>query len=348
MIARAIQKSWSGRGPLAWVLFPVSIVFGLVAALRRTLYRLGVFKSGKFSVPVIVIGNITVGGSGKTPLAIALIESLRLAGFNPGVVSRGHGGSYGGTNWTALQADSEDARRFGDEAVLIVRKTGAPVFVGKNRVNAAHRLLTVYKQVDVIICDDGLQHYGLKRDLELVVFDERGVSNGWLLPAGPLREPVSRLARVDAIVLNGEFDPRAVLPGMPSSVPVFRMRLAGRSAYRLDDPAEERALSDFRGKKLLAAAGIGNPRRFFTLLRESGIEFSELPLPDHYAYRENPFTRVDADTILITEKDAVKCRSLGDPRLWVVPVKAEMESGVVDLLARRIRHLRDQSTKVNK
>jgi tetraacyldisaccharide 4'-kinase len=335
-LAWAIENGWQRRGITAVLLYPLALIFGLLTALRRRFYALGIFKSVALPVPVIVIGNITVGGSGKTPLTIALIASLRAAGYQPGVVSRGYGGSQARDTNTPAQVEGTQAAVYGDEAVLIARTTGVPVFVGRDRVLAAQQLLNRHPAINVIVCDDGLQHYALQRTIEIAVFDARGISNGWLLPAGPLREPVARLARVNAVVLNGTTLPPAQLSLLVPSVPVFRMQLHGNEAYRLGNPVERRLLKDLIGLHLLAAAGIGHPQRFFRMLQELGLRVTELPLPDHFDFRDYAFP-LGPEIILITEKDAVKCTSMQDARVWVVPVKAELDPRLLEYLNERLK-----------
>ncbi|MET0981247.1 MAG: tetraacyldisaccharide 4'-kinase [Telluria sp.] len=333
-----LTRAWLHRGPLACALWPLSLLFRALAALRAVLYRAGMLKTGRLPVPVIVVGNIFIGGTGKTPLTIWLAQALREAGFRPGVISRGHGGEgEGGDNTPRAVTLQSDARDVGDEPLLIARRAGVPVVVGRKRVEAGRALLAANPDVNVIITDDGLQHYALARDIEVVLFDGRGVGNGWLLPAGPLREAPSR--RRDFTVVNApELTPalaRAV-GGKP-----FRMELAGGVAERLADPGQRQPLSAFAGQRVLAAAGIGNPGRFFALLHGAGLAFAELPLPDHYDFRDNPFALTDADVILITEKDAVKCGQLenlkGDPRLWVVPVTARIDAALAEQIVEKCR-----------
>jgi tetraacyldisaccharide 4'-kinase len=317
-----LTRAWLRRGPLALALWPLSLLFRLLASLRLALFRAGVLKSARLPVPVVVVGNIFIGGTGKTPLTIWLAEQLRAAGFRPGVISRGHGGAEGAPIEVST---ASSAREVGDEPLLIAMRAGCPVVVGRRRVEAGRRLLELHPEVDVLVADDGLQHYALQRDVEVVLFDGRGVGNGWTLPAGPLREPPSR--RRDVTVVNApELTPalaRAV-GGSP-----FQMRLAGGMAERLGDPVVRQPLAAFRGKRIVAAAGIGNPGRFFAMLRAEGLAIEELPLPDHHDFLDDPFRALSADVILVTEKDAVKCRQLeninNDPRLWVVPVAAQID-----------------------
>jgi tetraacyldisaccharide 4'-kinase len=329
-----LTRAWLRRGPLACALWPLSLLFRALASLRAGLYRAGVLKAGRLPVPVVVVGNIFIGGTGKTPLTIWLAQALREAGFRPGVISRGHGAD--GEAPRVVTADSSTLE-VGDEPLLIARRANVPVFVGRKRVEAGRALLAAHPEVDVVITDDGLQHYALARDVEVLLFDGRGAGNGWLLPAGPLREAPSR--RRDVTVVNApEITPQlaASVGGAP-----FRMQLVGEVAERLSDPRQSRPLASFAGQRVLAAAGIGNPGRFFALLRRAGLAFAELPLPDHYDFRANPFVGADADVILITEKDAVKCGQLenlrDDPRLWVVPVTARIDAALAEHIVEKCR-----------
>ena len=329
-----LTRAWLRRGPLACALWPLSLLFRALAALRAGLYRAGLLKAGRLPVPVIVVGNIFIGGTGKTPLTIWLAQALRDAGFRPGVISRGHGGEGEAPRQVTPASESRDV---GDEPLLIARRTGVPVVVGRKRVDAGRALLAAHPEVNVIITDDGLQHYALARDIEVVLFDARGVGNGWLLPAGPLREPPSR--RRDFTVVNAP----ALTPALVRAVggAPFRMQLIGDTAERLARPGERQPLSAFAGQRVLAAAGIGNPGRFFALLRGAGLAFAELPLPDHHDFRDDPFAGSDADVILITEKDAVKCGQLenlkDDPRLWVVPVTARIDAALAEQIVEKCR-----------
>jgi len=328
-----LTRAWLRRGALAWALLPVALLFGLLSGLRRLLFSLGIKRAERLPVPVIVVGNIFIGGTGKTPLTIWLAEALRAAGLRPGVISRGHGGANSAPRAVTPQSDP---REVGDEPLLIAARTGCPVVVGRQRAEAGRALLALYPEVDVIITDDGLQHYALARDVEIVLFDGRGVGNGWLLPAGPLREPASR--RRDFSVVNAP----AIAPALAAVVGAnpYRMHLSGDYAERLNGGARL-PLAQLRAKRLVAAAGIGNPGRFFAMLRASGLTLGELPLPDHHDFLDRPFEAVDADIILITEKDAVKCRQIDnlkdDPRLWVVPVTAQLDVRLAEQIVEKCR-----------
>ena len=289
-----LTRAWLRRGPLAIALLPLALLLRVLVALRVALYRSGVLKAGRLPVPVVVVGNIFIGGTGKTPLTIWLAQQLRAAGMTPGVISRGHGGAEDAPREVLATSRAQDV---GDEPLLIAARAGCPVVVGRKRVEAGRHLLDLHPDVDVVITDDGLQHYALARDVEIILFDSRGTGNGWTLPAGPLREPPSR--RRDVTVVNApEITPAlaAAVGGQP-----WAMRLAGDHAERLMDAGERVPLSALRGKRVLAAAGIGNPGRFFAMLRGAGLAIRELPLPDHHDFLDDPFRAVDADVILVTE-----------------------------------------------
>ena len=326
-----LTRAWLRRGPLACALWPLSLLFGLLGAVRRLLYRRGLLQSTRLPVPVIIVGNIFIGGTGKTPLTIWLAAVLRNAGFTPGIISRGHGGKQ-----TLPQLVTPDALAadIGDEPLLMARRSGCPVMVGRDRPAAGAALLRQFPAIDIIISDDGLQHYALQRDIDIVLFDGRGGGNGWLLPAGPLREPLSR--RRDFTVVNSAQGGALDLAG-----PVFSMQLAGTHAEQLIDRQRRLPLGQLRDQSLVAAAGIGNPGRFFATLRAAGLTVRELPLPDHHDFLDDPFAGVDADIILITEKDAVKCGQIEnlkrDPRLWVVPVTAQLDAGLAEQIVEKCR-----------
>ncbi len=320
---------WQRRGLSASLLLPVALLFGALSAVRRFAFRQGWLASHRLPVPVIVVGNVFVGGTGKTPLVLWLVAALRDAGFVPGVISRGYGAQQGLSG--AVLADSLP-QQVGDEPLLIARRAGCPVFVGRDRVAAGRALLAAHPSVNVLVSDDGLQHYRLQRTVEVVLFDERGGGNGWLLPAGPLREPMSR--RRDFTVLNG-----ALVPGgFPADT--IRMTLAGQRAEALAQRTRSVPLASLSGR-ILAAAGIGHPERFFRMLRDQGLQIDTLALPDHHDFSDNPFAGINADVILITEKDAVKCVEIEvlkiDPRLWVVPVAACLDGPLAELIVEKLR-----------
>jgi len=296
---------------------------------------MGVLRSCSLPVPVVVVGNLTVGGSGKTPLVLWLVRCLREKGWRPGVVSRG----YGGSGEVQPVVPGSGAPTVGDEPLLLARRGGVPVFVGRDRVAAARALLAAHPDCDVIVSDDGLQHYRLPRAVELVVFDGRGAGNGRVLPAGPLREPLSRLSGVNAVIWNGQPSPRARRAA--GWLPQFEMRLVGRRFIALGDASRTCDAAELRGRPLHALAGIGDPRRFFQQLRALGLDFEAHPFPDHH-----PYTRADLEfaregVLLTTEKDAVKCETIAIGEAWVLPVDAVVsappgQSGLIETILEKL------------
>ncbi len=328
-VARRLSLLWY-RPRLAvvvWPLLPLSWFFSLIAFLRRTLYRFGIFSSYLLPVPVIVVGNLTVGGSGKTPLVLWLVGRLREQGWQPGIISRGYGGSGVGAGVGALSVEAtSSALEVGDEPLLLARRSGVPVFVGRDRVAAGQALLTTHPACDVIVSDDGLQHYRLQRSVELVVFDGRGAGNTHLLPLGPLREPLGRLTSATAIVWNGRPDSRAARAA--PMLPQFKMQLLNRRFVALTNALDSCDADSLRGKKLHAVAGIGDPARFFSQLETLGLEFEAHPFPDHHRYSAADFAFVQDGVLLMTEKDAVKCAAIRLPEAWVLPVDANIENSL--------------------
>ena len=323
MNASRIERIWYGADPPPWWLRALVPAYRLLRALAASPYALGLRRPVRLPVAVIVVGNLSVGGTGKTPLVIALVEALRERGFHPGVVSRGYGGSARSPH---LLDDRPAPELVGDEPALIRRRTRVPVAVGRSRPLAARLLLG--RDVDVVIADDGLQNPSLDRDLEICVIDgARRFGNGRLLPAGPLREPLSRLSRLDLIVCNGG----------STRAGEHAMQLAGDIAVALAGDLASRPLSAFRGKRVHGVAGIGNPARFFDSLRAHGIEVIEHALPDHHALQPADLEFGDALPVLMTEKDAVKCVAWADARHWCVPVRAVLADAFLDEVASRVR-----------
>jgi tetraacyldisaccharide 4'-kinase len=321
-LAQRLPRLWYRRrlAALLYPCLPLSWLFACLVQLRRWLYRCGVMRSSQLPVPVIVVGNLTVGGSGKTPLVLWLVDELRKQGWKPGVISRGYGGSEGAVRSVVHDSDSHVV---GDEPLLLARRSGAPVVVGRDRVAAGQALLAEHPECNVIISDDGLQHYRLQRTIELVVFDGRGGGNERMLPAGPLREPMRRLKAVTGIVWNGTV-PLSVLPG---AIPLqFRMVLSGQRFFALSDRSRQRVAADFRGRRLHAVAGIGDPSRFFAQLAQLGLEFEPHPFPDHHQYCLGDFAFARDGVLLMTEKDAVKCAAMDLGEAWVLPVVATVEA----------------------
>ena len=323
-VLRRLPGWWYERRlvPALWPLLPLSWLFGALVALRRRLYRCGLLTAVCLPVPVVVVGNLTVGGSGKTPLVLWIVRHLRAAGWRPGIISRGHGGSAGAER--AVAADSPPSV-VGDEPLLLARRSGVPVFVGANRVAAGQALLAAHPDCDVIVSDDGLQHYHLQRALEVVVFDGRGVGNGRLLPAGPLREPVQRLREADAVVWNGT--PEHGIEEVAAALPQAAMRLAGQGFVAVAGEARTCSADSLRGQRLYAIAGIGDPRRFFAQLRALDLDFEEHPFPDHHPYRATDLSFAADGVLLMTEKDAVKCAGLVPGEAWALPVEAVLSAG---------------------
>ncbi len=306
---RRLEEHWYRPGLVPLLLLPLAGLYCLAVLLRRGAYRMGLLASYRLPVPVVIVGNITVGGTGKTPLVIWLAELLRQAGYRPGLVARGYRGRA--RNWPQQVRPDSDPQVVGDEAVLLARRCRCPMAVGPDRVAAARALLE-HSDCDVILSDDGLQHYALERDVEIAVIDGvRRFGNGHCLPAGPLREPRRRLAQVDLLVSNG--------PGLRLEYPM-KMRLS--AARRLGDPQVEQPLEQFRGRRVHAVAGTGNPQRFFSALHGIGIEVEPHPFPDHHEFGARDFDFGDGAPILMTEKDAVKCAQFGAVDRWYVPASA--------------------------
>jgi tetraacyldisaccharide 4'-kinase len=318
-------RNWYRRTALAWLLWPASLVFGALARGRRMLYRLRVLGSRRAGVPVIVVGNLTVGGSGKTPLVLWIAAFLKAHGWSPGILARGYGAKRTAPRAATIASQSAEV---GDEPIVLARRSGCPVWVGADRVRVAEALRAQHPDVDVLLLDDGLQHYRLRRDLEIAVVDSRGFGNGFLLPAGPLREPVARLRSVDAIVAH---DTRLVAG--------YAMRLEGEIFYRMTDSRERRSASAFAGQAAHAVAGIGHPERFFLHLGRLGLEVIAHPFPDHHPFEPGELDFGDALPVVMTEKDAVKLRHAPQPNWWVLPVSAKLDPAFGDWLARRLDEL---------
>ena len=304
------MKHWSRRGAIAWLLWPASLVFGLAVFFRHLFFRLHLFKSHAAGIPVIVVGNLTAGGSGKTPLVLRIVELLREHGWKPGIVSRG----YGGTAEHPVEANiASDPAEVGDEPILLARRSGCPVWVAPERVAACRVLREKHPECDVIVTDDGLQHYALARDIEICVVDGRGFGNGLLMPAGPLREPRSRLRSVDAVVTHGA-----------SGLNGYEMKLEGENLVRFTDARDVRPVKSFAGQKVHAAAAIGDPKRFFLQLARFGLKVVPHPFPDHHPFRAGDLDFGDGAPVVMTEKDAVKCKRFAQAHHWVFPVSASL------------------------
>jgi len=309
-----LPRLWLQRGPKVWPLLPLAWLYGALVGLRRLAFARGWLASGHPGVPVVVVGNVVAGGAGKTPTTLALVQHLRARGLQVGVVSRGYGRQDGGVR--EVQADSQ-AQEVGDEPLLIAQRTGVPVWVGASRLQAARALRQAHPEVQLLVCDDGLQHLALQRDLEICVMDERGAGNGWLLPAGPLREPWPRA--VDLLLYT---DGRT-LPTVRANTFSARRTLA---AEAVNGHGERRAMAHWQGQRVDAVAGLARPEAFFDMLRAQGVQLAHTEaLPDHadFAHWRLPTT---GHALLCTEKDAVKLWRQ-HPQAWAVPLVLAPEAG---------------------
>ncbi len=334
------RLAWRARpGPAARLLMPLAWLYAALAALHRAWWRL-VRRPQRAPVPVVVVGNVVVGGVGKTPVVIALVKALAAAGRRPGVVSRGHGRREHG-----LRAVTRDAgaAEVGDEPLVVQRRTGVPVWVAARRIDAARALCATHPEVDVLVCDDGLQHHALARDVEIIVFDERGAGNGQLLPAGPLREPLSAALGPRTMVVYASGVASTPLPGALAA-----RRIAGVQAleawWQGADTRPQAAalpgvqpLAHLRGRPLLALAGIGDPERFFAALEAAGLDIERCPQPDHAAHATLPWPAGTRE-VVTTEKDAVKLHPArcGDVRVWVARLDSELPADLVQRVLERI------------
>jgi tetraacyldisaccharide 4'-kinase len=323
-VKHILPGAWHTRGWLACLLWPVAQLHGLLVRLRWALYRRGILRSRRFGVPVIVVGNVVVGGAGKTPLVMALVRHLQARGLRVGVVSRG----YGRAGRQSLEVGpNTPVDASGDEPALIQRATGAPVFVADKRTDALSDLLAAYPSTSAVVCDDGLQHYALQRDIEIVVFDDRGAGNGWLLPAGPLREPWPERLRhgIDLVLHTGQ---KAAFEGYAS-----RRQLAD---HALSADGSRLALTSLRHQPLVALAGIANPEAFFGMLRARGLTLQKtIAFADHHDFKKDDLDALSGRTVLCTEKDAVKLFALPAPpglRLLAVPLEFAPEPAFYDAL----------------
>lgn len=321
-----LDKIWYTKHPIAQVLLPLSWLFCLAVLIRRKYYDSGLAHKTRLDVPVIVIGNITVGGTGKTPLVVWLVKFLKRAGYKPGIISRGYGGKA--TSWPQQVRPDSDPVVVGDEPILLSRHCQCPVAVGPDRIAAA-RALQQYHDINIIVSDDGLQHYSMERDIEIAVIDGvRRFGNGYCLPAGPLRELPGRLREVDVVVTNGLAQKRE-----------FSMRLVFDSVHKLDDDSTIHHMEEFKGKQVHAVAGIGYPERFFRDLRNAGLIPIEHAYPDHHAFSSSDISFDDGLPVIMTEKDAVKCRRFASGNQWYVKVSAQPDERISDRLVGLLKKL---------
>ncbi|WP_218813715.1 tetraacyldisaccharide 4'-kinase [Rickettsiella endosymbiont of Dermanyssus gallinae] len=313
---------------IAYLLWPFSLLYRVFVFFRHKLYQLHIKKVNKFPVPIIVIGNITVGGTGKTPLVIEVVQFLQKKGWRPGVISRGYGGKA--KHYPCQVHAQSNPREVGDEPLLIVRNTGCPTIIDPDRSRGVNTLLGK-KNCNIVVSDDGLQHLALGRNIEIAVVDgQRRFGNGFCLPAGPLREPISRLKTVDFIVTKGKGT------AGPNE---FSMSLVPEYFYQLIHPEVKQNPDYFYGKKLHAVAGIGNPEQFFNSLRALGLTIIEHPFPDHHFFKPRDLNYGKDAIILMTEKDAVKCAGLVDARLWCLKAKASLDEAFFNSLLNRITQI---------
>lgn len=319
------MKFWDKRGLWAWLLWPFSLLFWGISCLRRQLFRFNICRSYKAKLPVIIVGNISVGGNGKTPFSIWLVQQLSQLGYKVAIISRGYGAKS--KQFPVLVNAKSDPYLCGDEPVLLAKRTGVPVCISPNRQQSIE-LLTAEFELDLIISDDGLQHYKLQRDIEIVIMDsQKGLGNGFLLPAGPLRELPTRLKQVDFIIANGK----------PNQFSQYVMQLEANYAVNLLS-GEQRPLDQFT--QVSAIAGIGNPQRFFTMLQQLGISVIEQQsFMDHHQFKAIDFAKFCQNRpLFMTEKDAVKCQSFAQANWWYVPV----ESKIIGDQQRLLNKIRDK------
>jgi len=319
-------NSWYQSNPLRWLLWPLSVLYRLVIALRRSLYRLGWFKQYSVNVPVIIVGNISVGGTGKTPFVIWLAKQLKDAGFRPGIISRGYGGKA--DHYPQIVTPQSNPRIVGDEPLIISRQSACPMAVAPSRIAAAKQLLDQF-DCNIIIADDGLQHYALARDIEIVIVDSKRLfGNQYCLPAGPLREPISRLEQVDFIVHNGS-----------ETAAEFTMSTSQGLAINLVDPTIKKEVSDFQNHSVHSVAGIGYPERFFNQLSERGLTVLPHHFGDHHPFQPSDLAFDDDLDILMTEKDAVKCQYFAKKNMWYIPIEATISGKLEQHLLNKLAEL---------
>lgn len=331
-----LQREWLAGGPLSALLWPLSAIYGLLLSLRGLLYRIGLLKVESLPLPVIVVGNWIVGGAGKTPTTLALLKLLQAQGIRVGVISRGYGRK---SDEVHLLTRNSSASQAGDEPLLIHLRAGVPVAVGRDRVAAARALLEANPDLRLLISDDGLQHWRLPRALSILVFDERGVGNGRLLPSGPLRQRASQPDASELVLYNAA-KPSTSLPGF-----VGRRSFSGAvalEAWWRGEPATTPVFEALRGRPMLAVAGLAQPRRFFDMLQDRGLSIEPLPLPDHHDFASLPWPD-DTPELLLTEKDAVKLRpeQLGSTRAWVVALDFQPEPAFEQSFMQHVKRLLD-------
>lgn len=329
-----ILRAWQHKNLLYYlVLLPLSWLFFLLIKLRRGFYRIGLLRSHQLSVPVIIVGNINVGGSGKTPVVIWLVEQLKQRGYQPGVISRGYGRSQQSMHHVGQASTTAEA---GDEPLCIYQRCACPVVVGADRVAAGQALLAAHPNCDIIISDDGLQHYRLKRDIEIAVVDAQTLSDD-LLPAGPMREPRKRLESVDFIISRHQ----------AHADNSHAMQLQAGLFYNLLQAEKQVGAEAFHGQQIAAIAGIGQPSKFFQQLESMGLTVQGLPFPDHHPYTEQELSAIACEILLMTEKDAVKCRRFAKQHHWVLPVTAEIKGDLIEKLTASLSQIKQGRGPLN-
>ncbi|VAW64351.1 Tetraacyldisaccharide 4'-kinase [hydrothermal vent metagenome] len=316
---KSLDQYWNSINFISLVLLPLSVIFYLISRFRKLAYQIGITASYKSPVPVIVVGNISVGGTGKTPLIIELVKQLQALGKKPGVISRGYGGAA--HNWPQMVNEKSNAKTVGDEPQLIFQRTKCPFVAGPNRRDDIELLLKEFA-CDVVLSDDGLQHYAMQRDIEIAVVDaKRKFGNGFCLPSGPLRETVSRLKQVDLVLLNG------------GSGDEMSFNMQAADCYSIgDNQANTKSLSFFSDKTVHAIAGIGNPSRFFSMLEKNNINVISHEFEDHYNFKQSDICFDDNLPVLMTEKDAIKCGAFTLKNTWAVPVKIQLSESAQNKL----------------
>ena len=311
--AKSLEHSWYNNNLLTLMLRPLAGLYCVVMFIRRLAYAMGLLKCHRLSVPVIIVGNLTVGGTGKTPVVVHIAHLLKRSGYSPGIISRGYGGKA--RSWPQQVRPDADPIMVGDEAILISRRSNCPMAVGPDRVKTA-TLLQQHSGCDIIISDDGLQHYALGRDVEIVVIDGmRRFGNGLCLPAGPLREAVSRKEKVDFVITNGT-----------ASRNEYAMNYQGETLINLNDSNKICSLGDLKNQSVHVLAGIGNPVRFFEQMRRKGLHVIEHPFSDHHPFCAEDLMFDDDKPVLMTEKDAVKCQRYVIENAWYLPIDIEMNN----------------------
>lgn len=335
-----LLREWQKRGIWAWLTFPLSVLVCLIAGIKRKLYTGAYLKQARLNTPLIVVGNLSVGGAGKTPLVVHLSKILLEQGYRPGILCRGYKGKA--KSWPQLATAQSDPLQLGDEPVMLAMQTDCPIMAGPDRTVSATRLIDQHR-CNVIVSDDGFQHLKLARDIDIVVIDGgRGLGNGWCLPSGPLRESPLALRSADMLVMHGE-EANHLSP-LPEGSTRYNMRLKPGTPYHLHKPSSAEDIERLKKIRLHAIAGIGHPQRFFALLHKLGFEIIEHAFPDHHAYLETDLQFADTLAVITTEKDAIKLAGFKSERtIWVLPVVADIEAAFDAAILKKLHRLAMQS-----